>query len=231
MASTFSLERFRSEVLSGAGLSRPNRFEVSITPPRGLANSQFSNLVSLYVEQTSMPLLNIFTKPLKIFGPSYQRPITSEYGGDGISFNFHVDKKFDVRKFFEEWMHLIVDPETFTVGYQESYVSTINIRQLDDQNNAIHEVQLLEAFPRNMNLMDLNNASSNQTHRINILFAYRYWIDINKTRKNEVPQLLNVITPQVPREDVRTPRPNRQWNWPTGELEENTQGSDLPPSA
>jgi hypothetical protein len=222
----YSLERFRSEVLDGAGLARNNRFEVIITPPRGLSDrGSESELASLYVEQASVPLLNIFAKPFKIFGPTYQRPITSEYGGEGMPITFHVDRNMRIRRFFEDWMHLIVDPVRFTVGYQENYISDIFIRQLDEQNNITNEIKLIEAFPRNINLMDLNNNSSNQTHRLNVLFAYRYWVNTKRTESVSIPRVF--INPQVPSVDTR----GRQFNPTTSDLEYDTPGSDLPISA
>lgn len=228
----FSLSDFKSDVLSGVGLARTNRFEVYITPPRALAASYggISNFTSLYAESTSVPLLNIFTKPFKIFGPTYQRPVTSEYGGEGINFTFHVDRNFNVRKFFEDWMHTIVDPDRFTVGYLEDYGTTITIAQLDEQDDVTYEIELLEAFPRNMNLMDLNNASTNQTHRLNVLFAYRYWRRVGQektTIPTDIPRVIR--NPQVPTPDIRLPETTRQWNWSTGSLDDSP-GSSLPPS-
>lgn len=199
---TFNLNNFRASVLGSEGLARTNRFEVLINAPTALSSS-YSRLSSLYVEQASLPLLNIFSKSFKIFGPAYQRPITSEYGGEGIPITFHVDRRMQVRKFFEDWMHLIVDPDNFTVGYQKDYIGNIRVRQLDEANNVTHEIELIEAFPRNINLMDLNHSSSNQTHRLNVLFAYRYWRNVERVTKNitDIPQL--IVNPQVPREDVR----------------------------
>lgn len=227
----FSLDRFRSEVLDGAGLARNNRFEVLITPPRGLAD-KFSEaeLASLYVEQASIPLLNIFAKPFKIFGPSYQRPISSEYGGEGLPMTFHVDQNFAIRRFFEDWMHVIVDPIRFTVGYQENYITDIYIRQLDEQDNITNEIKLIEAFPRNLNLMDLNHSASNQTHRLNVLFAYRYWVNTGRATTSPVDIPRVIINPQVPTYDVELPETRRQWNWQTGTLDDSP-GSDLPPAA
>lgn len=197
----FSLDKFRTEVLSGAGLARTNRFEVLITPPRGLANARGSSeLVSLYVEQASIPVLNIFSKSYKIFGPSYQRPVTSEYGGEGLAMTFHVDRNMMVRKFFEDWMHIIVNPDNFTVGYQEDYITDIIIRQLNEKDQVTYEVKLLEAFPRNINLMDLNNNSSNQNHRLNVLFAYRYWVSNLVTQGTNVPRIIQ--NPQIPVTDI-----------------------------
>jgi hypothetical protein len=140
---------------------------------------------------------------------------------------FHVDRNMRIRRFFEDWMHLIVDPVRFTVGYQENYISDIFIRQLDEQNNITNEIKLIEAFPRNINLMDLNNNSSNQTHRLNVLFAYRYWINTARTTTTPISIPRVVVNPQVPAVDTRS----RQFSPLTGHLEYDTPGSDLPISA
>lgn len=223
----FNLTRFLATIGSES-FARTNRFEVLIPPPPGLRNFRYGELVSLYVEQASIPLLNIATKQFKIFGPTYQRPVFSEYGGEGISLTFHVDSSMVVRKFFEDWMHVVVDPNTFEVSYQSEYTTKILIRQLDEQDNITHQVELLEAFPRNMNLMELNNASTNQTHRLNILFAYRYWR--NPERVNPVAIPRSVVTPEVPFVSYAVPEVPRQFNWATGNLG-SEPGSDLPPSA
>ena len=220
----FNLSRFISAITTDS-LARTNRFEVFILPPRILGGLPGKNgeAISLYCEQTNFPMLNISTKAYKIFGPTYQRPVTSEYGGDGISFVFHVDRDMLVRKFFEDWMHLIVDPDTFTVGYQADYITSIFIRQLDDQNNVTHEVELLEAFPRNMNIMELNNASSNQTHRLNILFAYRYWKSTDrKVSAQPVPR--ETKTPEIPRSVAET-RPKNVTI--TGQYNPGTTNEDM----
>ncbi len=222
----FNLTRFIATV-GVESFARTNRFEVLIAPPPGLRNFRYGELVSLYVEQASFPLLNIATKQQKIFGPTYQRPITSEYGGEGISLTFNVDSSMEVKKFFEDWMHIIVDPVTFEVNYQSEYITKILLRQLDEQENVTHEIELLEAFPRNMNIMELNNAATNQTHRLNILFAYRYWRNPERVNPVAIPRA--VITPEIPRADFRVPEIRDQFNWQTGQLS-SEPGSDLPPS-
>lgn len=206
-AANFNLDKFRSTILRDS-LARTNRFEVIITPPSKLRGSAIavSQLASLYVEQVSFPMLNIASKGFKIFGPTYQRPFTSEYGGEGISITFHVDRDMRIKKYFDDWMHTIVDPEDFTVGYPADYTTNINIRQLNEQDNVTYEIDLLEAFPRNMNLMELNNASSNQTHRLNILFAYRYWKEKGASNPNAIPQ--PITSPQIPRINSTLPVPN-----------------------
>lgn len=176
-----SIETFVSEIRQSS-LARTNRFEVVIGLPR-LLQSRFQDarLAQLYCEQANFPMLNISTKAIKIFGPSYQRPVSSEYGGEGVSLTFHVDRDMRIKKFFDDWMHSIVGQENYLVNYASDYTSTIYIRQLDEQDKVTYEIELIDAFPRSMNLMDLNNNSQSQTHRLTILMAYRKWRQIPST--------------------------------------------------
>ena len=147
----------------------------------------------------SLPPVNISTKSFKIFGPTYQRPFGAEYGGEGISLTFHVDRDMQVKKFFDEWTARVVDPKSGLVGYQEDYISTLTLKQLNEQDEVTYELELEEAFPRSVNLLELNNSAQNQTHRLNVLFAYRYWRDVspefqtvqrNTPRSRELQQAL-----------------------------------------
>jgi len=202
----FNLNQFIGAVREDS-LARVNRFEVFIYPPEAMINKNRSNAaaVSLYCEMASLPPINISTKSFKIFGPTYQRPFGAEYGGEGISLTFHVDRDMQVKKFFDNWTASVVDPDSGLVGYQEDYISTITLRQLDEQENVTYELELYEAFPRSVNLLELNNSAQNQTHRLNVLFAYHYWKDKGREFQNtpvDIPrQLLN---PSIPVVDTRT---------------------------
>ena len=189
----FRLSDFKRQVL-GKGLARTNRFEVIITSPKkitrtpqiaingaivGGERSGFSVIssskVSLLCEQASFPLLNINTKPYRIYRPAYPRPVTSEYGGDGTSMTFHVDREMHVKQFFDGWMQTVVNKDNYHVSFQEDYAVDIEVFQLDEAMNRTYGIILIDAFPRSMNLMELNNATQSQTHRLNVLFAYRKW--------------------------------------------------------
>lgn len=210
----FSVSDFRATVLA-TGLARTNRFEIKIIPPISLR--QGSELVSLLAEQASFPLLNIQTKPFKIFGPAYQKPITSDYGGEGTSIVFHIDREMKVKRFFNDWMHKVVDKDAYTVGWLNDYKGTVVIRQLDEQDRATHEVELIDAFPRNVNLLDLNHTSTNQTHRLNVLFAYRYWRDLSTSAPIDTPARLAVINDEVVGTPTRT-RANEPFKSPSPRL-------------
>lgn len=151
--------------------------------------------VCLLCETANFPALNISVKSQRIFGPAYQRPITSEYGGEGIALTFHVDREMTVKRLFDSWMETIVAggtnqsewQNTYTVAYPEEYLCNITINQLDEFDNVSYSIMLEDAFPRSMNMMDLNNSSQNQTHRLTVMFAYRRWTPIAPTETKAAP--------------------------------------------
>ena len=231
--SSFNLSLFLSAIREDS-LARVNRFEVMIPSPRGMSdvNRSYADFTSLYCEMASLPPVNISTKSFKIFGPTYQRPFGAEYGGEGISLTFHVDRDMNIKKFFDDWTSIVVDPDSGLVNYQENYISTLTLRQLDEQENVTYELELYEAFPRSVNLLELNNSAQNQTHRLNVLFAYRYWKDKGRefqTTPVDIPR--QILFPQVPVTDTRVDSRTRQFNPTSGNLEFDTPGSDLPISA
>jgi len=196
--SNFNISRFTAEV-NAYGLARPSRFEVIITPPRsilGLAST--SRTVSLFCDATILPGMSIITKQLKSFGPAYQRPVSVEYGGDAINMAFYIDTQMWVKAFFDAWMTKIVNWKSFTVEYQSEYVSQIEIRQLDEKDNVTYSVILEDAFPRSINMLDLNSSSANQAHKLSVIFAYRRWIpthDIFSSVQNYTnPQLTDTLS-------------------------------------
>lgn len=142
--------------------------------------------VCLLCEVANFPALNISVKQQRIFGPAYQFPITSEYGGEGISLTFLVDRNMTVKRLFDAWMETIVAggtqnsewQNTYTVAFPDEYRTNIDIKQLDEFDNVSYAIRLEDAFPRTMNMMDLNMATQNQIHRLSMMFSYRRWYPI-----------------------------------------------------
>jgi len=173
--STFNIENFKSQI-NVSGLSKTNRFEVQIVPPSALSNKlAAARVVSLFCDISSLPGMSITTKGQRIYGPAYQRPVSSEFGGEAISMTFYVDNKFDVKDFFDSWMFSIVNPNSFNVMYQQEYVTPIKITQLNENDEDQYSIFLEDAFPRSMNMMDMNMSSTNQVHKLTVNFSYRRW--------------------------------------------------------
>lgn len=166
---TFSLDQFRTRI-SNLGIARPNRFQV-ILPELGNG----ATLPSLMCESSSLPPLAVLTRTQRIQGPMHQRASNLDYGGGGISMTFYVDSGMDVKRYFDTWVHNTVNPGSFTVNYYEDYAKIISIYQLDEQDNEKYQIDLIDAFPTSLGVMELNQGSNDMPHRLTVTFAYRYW--------------------------------------------------------
>ena len=203
--SHFSLSNFQASVGTSV-LARTNRFEVIITPPKINQKKDISELSSLFCEVTNLPPLNLNVKSFKMYGPNHQRPISSDYGGDGLSMTFHLDSSMSIKRYFDDWMEGIITRDTYNVNYQTNYVTSILLRQLrqanTDKDDVMYEIELLEAFPRSMNVVEFNNSAQNQTQRLTVVFAYRYWrrTDIKKFAE---PVLSQPQIAELPQSQVR----------------------------
>ena len=168
--SNFSLANFKSEVL-GKGLARVNRFEVVMPRPK---------LLNQRTEQRGQNGAIVGGERIATSTP-YQRPVVSDYGGDGLPMTFHLDRAMSVKRFFEDWGRFIINRDTFNVAFQEQYIVDIEIYQLDEFNNRTYGIKILEAFPRSQNQIELNHGAVGQTHRLIVLFSYRKWMYIDDT--------------------------------------------------
>ena len=149
--SDFNLNNFITKITK-TGVAKTNRFEVRISPPKAL--QEFKNdgeLVSLYCDISNLPGMSIITKGLRLFGPAYQRPVSSEFNGEAINMTFYLDRDMRVKAFFDAWMFRTVDPNSFNVNYAENYTATIKIFQLDENDKATYTVSLEDAFKCRVN--------------------------------------------------------------------------------
>jgi len=181
--SDFNLNNFITKITK-TGVAKTNRFEVRISPPKALL--EFKNdgeLVSLYCDISNLPGMSVITKGLRLFGPAYQRPVSSEFNGEAINMTFYLDRDMRVKAFFDAWMFQTINPNSFNVNYAENYTATIKISQLDENDKPTYSVYLEDAFPRAMSLVDLSAGATNQAGRLNMTFAYRRWFAEHKTNR------------------------------------------------
>lgn len=190
----FNLNNFTSQVING-GVAKPNRFEIQLPVPRALASvygGETSRLVSLFCEAANLPVQTIGIKQQRIYGPAYPRPFSSEYGGEGITMSFLLDQSMNIKSFFDSWMTKIVDPIQYFVYYPSEYTVPIQIYQLDETDLATYGVYIEGAFPRTVSLLELNNTTQNQAHKLNVTFAYRRWSPIhNLSSRMKYPEVAN----------------------------------------
>jgi len=178
------------------GLAKQNRFEVHIYFPRSFSESigiGDDNLISLFCEGATLPQQSIGVKQQKIYGPAYQRPVSVDYGGEGIPMTFLLDANMNVKSVFDIWISKIVDPIQYFVYHPSSYVAQIKIMQLDEDDNIVYTCVLEDAFPRNVSQLELSHSSQNQVHKLNVTFAYRRWFPVSPLNEDVTYPGLNLL--------------------------------------
>ena len=170
MASVPKLNDFIAQI-KREGLARQNRFTVEISLPDKMSNSYRElQLVHLFCEQAVLPGITVNTQPIRTFGET--REIVSDRGFETITLTFLVDKKMLVKQFFDDWMNLIIDPDSRLSGYYNDYAKTIKIRTQDLNDNVVYECELDEAYPKAVQAITLDN-NAKDVMKLGVTFAYR----------------------------------------------------------
>ena len=198
-----------SEILglgnSTDGMSRKNRYEVTLYPPTGARGSRgnttnvFSKIMGdllgdgtvratgLRCESISMPGRNMDSTPdTNIYGP--EREIVTGYSFGDINAIFQCSSDMREKKYWETWQRLTFNPKTFDIGYYKDYVGTVDIHTLDEQEKRRYGVRLVEAWPKTIGPQQLAYNDNNTYQTVDITIAYRYWI--NLTDESSEPRSL-----------------------------------------
>ena len=206
---------------SDEGIARPSRYEVILIPPAGgrsssgISQNPFATQLqqmtgdgtarsaSLKVENISMPGRNIDTAPdTNIYGPT--REIAQGFSFADIDATIQCSSDMREKKFLETWQRLSFNPVTWSMGYYDDYTGTIQIFQLDEQDNRRYGVRLVEAFPKSINdqALTYENGAGYQTVTVN--FAYRYWqnlvdeADLPKPLQDRIAEsVVNTVTRRI----------------------------------
>lgn len=154
-------------------IARPNRFLLSIpTPPPGLGN--FEEGFQYHVRSASLPgrtvgdITNLFWqgKNYKIAGdPTY----------DDVTFAFLNNENFSLKKFFEQWLDLIVSTTSNERTSPGDYKGVVQIDQLGKLGTVIGTYYLHGAYPKSMEAVELNAESFDAIEEFTITFSLDEW--------------------------------------------------------
>jgi len=185
------LSEFRSSFTTE--LARASRFEVQI-PTASI--SDFDNKkLTLRCESAQLPGRHLETIQQKTYGPYEQLPYHTTY--NDIDLTFIVSGDMSEKSFFDGWMEFINPTSTFDMEYKDNYTTNIIITQYDLAENPMYVVTLFEAYPINVNQLDLN-WSSEDTHKLNVTFAYTYWSGGTTSSSSMQPKAIGANAGGIP---------------------------------
>lgn len=195
--------------LGQGGYAQPARYEVIITPPSGYrgSGSASSNLfgqsisnnrditrkVSLEMSQVAFPGMELETKEdVNLYGPTRNKVVGQTFAN--ITTSVRVSTDFRERNFFDDWQRIAANRNDFSVGYYDDYVGSMQIFQLDKQNNRTHGVELVECFPSVVGELASDYANTNAIHLLSVTWTYRYWKNLNDEAEYPTPLVDRVNT-------------------------------------
>jgi hypothetical protein len=182
-----ALNNFVSMFNSDDGYALPSRYEVHFFHPAStLANpanlqggvsttSKGAEKLILRCESISMPGITVQTSTdVNINGPTRDVVDGIQYAEE-INMTFQASSDLAERTFFEGWQKMAFNEKTWNIGYYNEYIGSVEIFIIDQQNNKRYGIKLWEAFPKNINAIELSYAPASEVMKIQVGLAFRYW--------------------------------------------------------
>ena len=166
------INRFMGQI---DAMARQNRFEVEIFAPKVTGGG--IRIRGMRVSKATIPGRKITTESYSEIpgGPARKYLQKVEYDQD-ITLTFLTDSTLVDRMAIEAWMEDMYDFD-YAMKYpyaDNGYTGTVVLRQLDRSDDAIYEVELIEAFPEALSGFSLDTSSS-AIQTFDVTFGYRYW--------------------------------------------------------
>ena len=192
-----SLNAFLQHNASRDGYAKANRYEVIILLPSGVtsgsadtagSSAMSSNVLSRLQGETarrisfrcdtiSIPGRNLRTQMNgNIYGPPHE--IVQGQTFAPVEATFYCGSDLAERYFFEEWQKITYNPKTYNINYYKEYIGSVEIYQLNEQDERTYGCKLEECFPVTIGALPYGHGNSNQIQKISVEFAYRYWRNI-----------------------------------------------------
>ena len=178
--------KFISKLDAHKGLAPLNKFVAKVFWPPTLKSVnvlQCGDAVSYFCDNAPMPGKTIATSELRHYGPTRKLGREQTYGEFTLSFimaNSHI-----VRNAFLEWMDYIVNPKTSDIQYQDLYKGSVKVLMFSQDAKLTTEAaatlggEYQEAFPTNVDAVNLGWEQINQVGKFNVNFAYKIWVPLN----------------------------------------------------
>jgi len=185
--SKYNTEKLRSLIAESNGLASPNRFSVELPDVSGMTSP---NALSDVLAPVGMENISILCTSAQI--PGKQLNVMSREIGIGtksvangqvftaVNLSFYLTNEYEIRKYFQYWMNCVVtqdENDAMYAGYYNNYVKDVTIHQLERGNDAVtdsvYSVTLVDAFPTQMELLQLNNQAQTTAMEMTVSLAYK----------------------------------------------------------
>ena len=172
MPENSTIDSLKTVISRRSGLARPTKFLAEFFLPPGISmdTTDIKDL-SIICQTSSLPTRTILTTDYS----GTQRhafKIPSGYSFDSITCTFLLSNDFFPKNIFDQWLDRSVDTLSYRVRYIKDYSGTINLYQLDGNDDPVYGLQLNEAYPTSISPVELDASQSDQIHRLSVTFSF-----------------------------------------------------------
>ena len=161
------VDEFKSLVSQKGGMARANQYEVIL--PRINNVDPFD--LNILCKEARLPGRQMTTSERTI--GLHQQKVGYGYAVTDVNMVFHVLNDYGARKYFEAWQSLVVNPNTYDVGYLNTYAKSVKVWQLTN-GKRVFGIELMKAYPTTLDGITLNNEADGIVE-LNVTFSYKNW--------------------------------------------------------
>ena len=197
------LNAFLQHNASRDGYAKQTRYEVIIGLPSGVTQgsaddagetAMSSNVIGQLQGETARRIsfrcdsISIPGRALRtqmngnIYGPPHEIVQGIVYAP--VEATFYCGSDLAERYFFEEWQKVTYNPNTYDINYYKEYVGSIDIYQLNEQDERTYGVRLEEAFPKSINEIPYGHGNNNAINKLTVSFSYRKFRNLGTEEVN-----------------------------------------------
>jgi hypothetical protein len=174
-----TIQNFISNIDSYGGLARLNRFEtIIISPFEANPDIQADRYTSFRVVALTIPGKNLRTTTNEnIYGPTHEMAQGLTYAEE-VTMSFYLSSEHYERKYFLNWIDMIVKPDNYNLEYYDNYKRDIDIYQLNRKDERTSGIKLIECYPKTLGPIEYTQ-DSGEFATIDISFSFKehYMID------------------------------------------------------
>ena len=189
----FNVNTFRSNITgeNSNEVAKQSHFEMWLSLPKKTllsddAKSAFGPL-RFRIDTAEFPGRSIISSEYKQTGYGLTSKVGYGVVYPDVNISMICDSKLNEKKLFTSWQNLIVGNHNRqqnirshqSIGYYSDYISDVLIVQYDQQGIPTYAITLREAYPIIINSLPLN-WSSEEFHKLNVQFSYKYYSDMNE---------------------------------------------------
>ena len=181
----FSPTDFMSSIEEMGGLSKRNKYTISITPPSSLSSSVGAGKIDFLALSVLLPSKQFSTTEQRVYGINKTVPYDTTF--EPILLTMLNPQDWSTRIFWDEWLDHIQSPGSKNVRYYKNMIGQVEISHYDEEtasinpSNARYTAVLEEAWPERISAYAMGY-ENNDFGNFEISIRYKQWHEKGTSR-------------------------------------------------